>query len=140
MSKLPIWHNRFLNYQSALSQLEKAVGLGLENLDSLERDGLIQRFEFTLELAWKVMKDYTIYQGSAIEILGSRDATRAAFKIGLIKNADVWMKMIADRNLTSHIYKEEVSIDIAYRIKDVYLSELVELKNTLLPKSDIEEE
>lgn len=85
-----------------MARLNEASDLSRERaLTELEQQGLIQSFDFTHELAWKVMKDYFYHQGNN-EIYGSRDATRAAFKAGLISNGKEWMKMIVSRNQTSH--------------------------------------
>ena len=85
------WQQRLENYHRALNKLNKAAKLSEErSLTELEEQGLIQSFEFTHELAWNVMKDYFTYQGNP-EIRGSRDATREAFKVGLITNGEVWI-------------------------------------------------
>ena len=106
------WEQRFDNYKKALQQLVAAVELAEErNLSQLEKQGLIQAFEYTHELAWRVMQDFFLYQGNT-EIRGSRDATREAFKTGLIEDGDNWMEMIKNRNLTSHTYNEETSEEI----------------------------
>jgi nucleotidyltransferase substrate binding protein (TIGR01987 family) len=65
--------------------------------------GLIQSFEFTHELAWNVLKDYLEEKGIT-GLIGSKDATRVAYKNGLIEQGEDWMKMIEDRNRTSHTY------------------------------------
>jgi len=102
------WIQRFNSYKKALGQLDNAVELSFEReLSLLEKQGLIQAFEFTHELAWNMLKDYLEYQGNQ-EIRGSRDAIREAFKVGLIDNADIWMETIKARNITSHIYDEEL--------------------------------
>lgn len=80
-------------------------------MNELERQGLIQAFEYTHELAWKIMQDYFLFQGNA-EIRGSKDATRMAFQMNLIEDGDNWMEMILQRNLTSHTHNEEVSAEI----------------------------
>lgn len=81
--------------------------LGRERpLSPLETQGLIQSFEFTQELAWNVLKDYLEDKG-ILGLIGSKDASRSAFKNGLIDNRDGWMKMIEARNLTSHTYLRE---------------------------------
>ena len=99
------WIQRFHNFQIALAQLNDAVLLSKEReLSLLEKQGLIQAFEYTHELAWKVMKDFFEYQGSTIH--GSRDATREAFQNRLIEDGEVWMNMIIARNLTSHAYDQ----------------------------------
>lgn len=76
------WKQRFRNFLDALSHLEFAVSQ-VEDPNDLEKEGTIQRFEFTHELAWKVLKDYLEYEGIQ-GIIGSRSATREAFNKGLI--------------------------------------------------------
>uniref|UniRef100_A0A7C3E3J1 Nucleotidyltransferase n=1 Tax=Gracilinema caldarium TaxID=215591 RepID=A0A7C3E3J1_9SPIR len=101
------WLQRFNNYKKALTQLNNAVELSkVRELSLLEKQGLIQAFEFTHELAWNMLKDYLEYQGN-LEIRGSRDAIREAFKVGLIEDGMEWMETIRARNVTSHAYDEE---------------------------------
>jgi len=116
------WQQRLSNYGKALAQLTKAVELGRQRaLSELEKQGLIQAFEFTHELAWSVMKDYFEYQGNT-SITGSRDATREAFQRGLVEDGEGWMEMIKSRNQTSHTYNEKVADEISSRIMDLYAS------------------
>ena len=91
------WQQRFSNYRKALRKLAAAVEMG-HDIDELLQEGLIQRFEYTHEMAWKVMKDYEEYQGYH-DIRGSRDAIRQALQIGIITD-ERWMHSIVDRNLT----------------------------------------
>ena len=70
------------------------------------KEGLIQRFEYTHELAWNVMKDYAVYQGNS-NVGGSRDASREAFQMNLVTDGQVWMDMISSRNKTSHTYTRQ---------------------------------
>ena len=77
-------------------------------LSNLEQQGLIQGFEFTHELAWNVLKDYLEEQGF-LDIIGSKNASREAFKNGLITDGQAWMDMIKARNLTSHTYNTELA-------------------------------
>jgi nucleotidyltransferase substrate binding protein (TIGR01987 family) len=112
------WKQRFDNFQKAFQTLVGAVTLsGTRALSDLEAQGMIQGFEFTHELAWCVLKDYLEHKGFT-EIVGSRDATRLAFKNGLIEDGDVWMDMIKARNQTSHTYNESVASQIATDITD----------------------
>lgn len=123
------WQQRFSNYKKALLKLSEGVSLinkrfeeheeSLDGIDEMLKEGLIQRFEFTHELAWNLMKDYGEYQGNSL-IGGSRDATREAFKLNLIKNGEGWMDMIVSRNKTSHTYNEDVAEEIFEKIMDVY--------------------
>jgi nucleotidyltransferase substrate binding protein (TIGR01987 family) len=107
------WLQRFSNYQKALLTLSDAADLaGTRALSNLEQQGLIQGFEFTHELAWNVLKDYLEEQGF-VGLIGSKNATREAFKNALIADGDVWMDMIKARNMTSHTYSTDVAQGIA---------------------------
>lgn len=114
------WHQRLDNYEKALQQLSAAVQLAQErSLSSLEKQGVIQAFEFTHELAWNVMKDYFFFQGES-SITGSRDATRESFDKGLIEQGEVWMEMIKSRNQSSHTYNQIVADEIVHHIVAQY--------------------
>ena len=114
------WHQRLANYEKAFARLAAAVELASQRpLSDLEKQGLIQAFEFTHELAWNVMKDYFAWQGT-VDITGSRDATRESFSKGLVADGEGWMEMIRSRNQTSHTYNEEVANEIAARITGLY--------------------
>ena len=130
------WVQRFNNYQKSLKQLDSAMLLMQERqLSDLEKQGVIQAFEYNYELAWNVLKDFYEYQGDQ-GIQGSRDAIRTAFKRGLIKNGDVWMDMIKSRALTSHTYKEDVTKEILKDIVSLYYAEFVSLKDRMLELVD----
>lgn len=110
------WIQRFENFHKAFSRLDDAVKLSQQRpLSELEQQGLVQAFEFTHELAWNVLKDYLEEQGF-IDLIGSKNATRQAFKSGLLADGQVWMDMIKARNLTSHTYNTEVVESI---VKDI---------------------
>ncbi|HAT1849251.1 TPA: nucleotidyltransferase [Legionella pneumophila] len=115
-----LWQQRLNNYARALQQLSLAVNLTQTRpLSDLEKQGLIQTFEFTHELAWNVMKDYFFFQGNSA-ITGSRDATRESFNKGLIKEGEIWMEMIKSRNQTSHTYNQSVADEIVKNIINSY--------------------
>jgi nucleotidyltransferase substrate binding protein (TIGR01987 family) len=114
------WKQRLENFSSAYEQLKAAVELSkTRELTDLEKQGIIQAFEFTHELAWNVLKDYFDYQGGNL-ITGSRDATREAFNKGLIKDGDTWMEMIKSRNQTSHTYNKNTANEIVNHIQNQY--------------------
>lgn len=122
------WKQRFENFQKALNQLKSAVEIAHErDLSNLEEQGLIQAFEFTHELAWNVMKDYFFFQGNS-SITGSRDATREAFRVGLVMNGENWMEMIKSRNQTSHTYNQEIAEEISRKIIQDYYPLFEEFK------------
>jgi len=125
------WEQRFENYKKALKKLGEAVQLDAERpLSELERQGIIQSFEYTHELAWKVMQDFFVYQGNT-EIRGSRDATRQAFSAELIADGDNWMEMIKSRNLSSHTYNEAISEEIYRQIVDRFYPLFVTFQETM---------
>ena len=99
------WKQRFQNFTQALQHLKQATDM--KSPSNLEKEGTIQRFEFTHELAWKVMKDYLEYEG-ILNITGSRSATREAFNKGLLTNGQIWMNMIESRNKTVPTYIDEI--------------------------------
>ena len=116
------WHQRLSNYNKALLQLGDAVELSKQRaLSDLEKQGLIQAFEFTHELAWNVIKDYFAYQGNTA-ITGSRDAVREAFQNGLIEDGEGWMEMIISRNQSSHTYNQETTDTIMEKVIGSYFN------------------
>ncbi|NDY95238.1 nucleotidyltransferase substrate binding protein [Wenzhouxiangella limi] len=121
------WIQRLDNYQRALTHLQSAVELMAEReLSQLEKQGVIQAFEFCWELAWKLLKDYLQWQGIA-DLAGARDATREAFRQGLIADGQVWMAMLQDRNRTAHTYNEATMLELLGAIRGAYASELTAL-------------
>lgn len=101
------WKQRFSNFEKALSQLQEGIENNGADPISIIKEGIVQRFEFTHELAWKVLKDYLLYEGIQ-NVTGSRSATREAFKIGMISDGQKWMEMIESRNNTVHTYNENI--------------------------------
>ena len=117
------WIQRFNNFNKAFAQLTQAVELAAQRpLSKLEEQGLVQAFEFTHELAWNTLKDFLEERG-AQKMYGSKDATREAFKASLIANGDVWMQMIASRNLTTHMYDEATVAKIISAVIHSYYAE-----------------
>jgi nucleotidyltransferase substrate binding protein (TIGR01987 family) len=107
------WQQRFANYGKALQSLGDAVALAAERpLSHLEQQGLIQAFEFTHELGWNVLKDFLEFKGIT-GLIGSRDASRSAFKNSLVADGEAWMDMIKARNQTSHTYNLNVANEVA---------------------------
>jgi nucleotidyltransferase substrate binding protein (TIGR01987 family) len=124
------WKQRFHNYLKALQTLAEAVELAQQRpLTRLEQQGLIQGFEFTHELAWNVLKDYLDAQGF-VGLIGSRNATRQAFKDALIQDGEAWMDMIKARNLTSHTYNTDIASTIAADILTRFYPAFAAMANT----------
>ena len=125
------WQQRFSNYKKALLQLQNAVELSAQRaLSNLEKQGAIQAFEFTHELAWNVLKDYLQDQGNQ-NIKGSKDATREAFKVALIADGEAWMAMIQSRNISSHTYNEHIAEALVAVIVEQYFALFVALRKEM---------
>ena len=125
------WQQRFSNFRRALAQLAEAVDLSqVRELSRLERQGVIQAFKFTHELAWNVLKDYLQDQGNP-DIKGSKDATRAAFKVQLIADGEAWMAMIQSRNISSHTYDERTADLLVNAVIGSYYAQFVALQTTM---------
>jgi nucleotidyltransferase substrate binding protein (TIGR01987 family) len=117
------WKQRFSNYKKALPHLNGAVDAAkTRTLSDLEQQGLVKAFEFTFELAWNVMKDFLTMQGIT-GIIGSKDAVRYALKAELISAGEVWMRMINDRNRSSHTYDESTKESLVRHIVEAYRGE-----------------
>ena len=130
------WKQRFNNYLKAFLTLTEAVQLAqARTLSRLEQQGLIQGFEFTHELAWNVLKDYLENKGIS-GLIGSKDASRSAFKNGLIGHGEDWMKMIEARNLSSHTYNLETAQEIADDIIGRFYPAFEEMAETLTRLSE----
>jgi nucleotidyltransferase substrate binding protein (TIGR01987 family) len=130
------WQQRFTNYKRALNNLTGAVQLSAQRpLTDLERQGLIQAFEFTHELAWKTLKDFL--QARAVSgLYGSKDTTREAFSQGLIADGELWMEMIRHRNLSTHTYDEATVNEIVSAASLRYLPAFQVLARQLGALSD----
>lgn len=125
------WKQRFEHYINAFRQLKNAKQLSSERqFTELELQGVIQAFEVTQELSWKVMKDFLEAQGK-IDLFGSKNAVKEAFNVGLITNGEVWFDMIKSRNLTSHIYDENEILAIMDTIINVYFAAFIDFENKM---------
>lgn len=113
----------------AASRLQEAVS---QQGGDILRDATIQRFEFTFEAAWKTLQLFLLHQG--FEATGPRQVLKQAFAFGLIQTtdeADVWLAMLEDRNLTTHTYREDLAETIAAHIRADYAARLIDLAERL---------
>ena len=137
------WIQRYSNYHKACQKLlEVTEGTRpLEALSELEREGLVQRFEYTFELAWKVLQDLMIYKGYEF-MLGPNGAMKMAFEDGMLSNQDGWRKMAKSRNTLSHVYDEDEAEAIMKLVFDEYaplLKQLDERLNALSQDKDYQQ-
>ena len=125
-------HEKLSDFQSALSRLTEALSVDITT-NSLFLDGIIQRFEFTYELCWKLMKAYLRHLG--VEANNPRDTFRESFKQHLIleKEAHRWFDMIDKRNLTTHTYHEKNALQVYAAVKNDYISLLKSFEKIISP-------
>ena len=122
--------NKVQNFKKAVARLNEGIIELQANDSSVVRDGVIQRFEFTTELAWKATREYLMDQGF-VDINSPKSVMKEAFSFGLISDDKIWIQILNDRNLTSHIYKEEIADEICNRIIKTHFQELEALSKRL---------
>jgi nucleotidyltransferase substrate binding protein (TIGR01987 family) len=130
------WKQRFSNFSRALSLLRDAMEQDLDSLKQLEKEGIIQRFEYTFELAWKVLKDKMEFDGIVLDQISPKAVVRQAFAAKYINDPDTWLKMIGDRNLMSHTYDFVKFEAVIQSIADAYLPMLDEWYFSLLMEAN----
>ena len=126
------WIQRYANFHKACRRLLDVTEADrfIEDLSELELEGLVQRFEYTFELAWKVMQDLLVYKGYEF-MQGPNGTMKMAFEDGLISNHDGWRKMAKSRNTLRHVYDEAEVIPIVRLIYSDYAPLLKQLDNTV---------
>ena len=107
------WKQRFENFERAFGLLQEAFAQAPEAMSDLEKEGAIQRFEYTFELAWKTLKDYLVYSGVVFDQITPRSVIKQAFAAKIIQDGQTWIEMLDQRNLMSHTYDDE-SFRIAF--------------------------
>ena len=123
------FNHKYQNYLNALEKLKEAMQI--VEPDEVQIDGIIQRFEFTFELAWKTIKEYLEFMGITEDMVGPRGVLKIAFAEGIIHDGDTWIEMMAARNNVSHRYDYEESRQIYIKIKEKYITLLEQLCNKL---------
>lgn len=123
----------FHNLQNALKRLEEALQENQDN--SLIVDGTIQRFEFTIELYWKLLKRVLLTEG--IETKTPRETLKAAYQVGWLQKEEDWLQMLKDRNETSHVYDEEMARRIVQHI-NAYFPEMKRTFQFLMVRYHVE--
>lgn len=114
------WKQRFENFDKSYKLLKKYSNQKITT--ELERAGIIQFFEMTFELAWKVLKDYLEAEGYSVK--SPRETVKQAFQIGLIEDGHIWIDALSNRNLTTHTYDEALAEKMTKEILNSYLPEL----------------
>ncbi len=118
------WKQRFQNFDRAFVLLRSAMeDRPLNQFSDLEQEGIIQRFEYSYELAWKTMKDYLEENGIIIMPVTPRNVIKEAFAAGMIDNGQVWIDMMLHRNLLAHTYDFSKFKEVLEAIQESYLIE-----------------
>jgi len=116
------WIYRFDNYKRAYFLLREGVEImQTRELTQLEKEGMIQRFEYTWELAWKTLKDYLDFEGVILDKVTPASVLRAAFESKIIQNGESWMNALDARNKMAHTYDLKTFEKIIQDIHDHYL-------------------
>jgi nucleotidyltransferase substrate binding protein (TIGR01987 family) len=127
------WKQRFENFQRAFILLRDGLDSEKE-LNQLEQEGIIQRFEYTFELAWKLLKDIMENDGIVIERISPNYVIKQAFHSKYITDINTWLKMAGDRNLMSHTYNFTTFEVVIASIRQDYLPMLEEWYMSILMK------
>jgi nucleotidyltransferase substrate binding protein (TIGR01987 family) len=126
-----MWQQRFSNFTNAFSKLSQVVNQAKEKkLSELETEGLIQRFEYMYELAWKTLQDYIKDIGIA-DINGPSKVLQEALKMKLITDSEGWSKLKKSREKTSHTYDPETAEEIKELILDLFFKLFSDLQTKL---------
>ena len=112
----------------ATNRLKEALQ---EEENDLNIDGVLHRYEFTFELAWKTLKDYLEYLGITVNTGSPREVIKESFAHNLISDGDIWIKMMLARNSLSHLYDEETSRQIYREIKNEFMDQIEKLVESL---------
>lgn len=118
------FNERKQDLSNAAQRLKEAL---MQKEDDLVIDGVLHRYEFTFELAWKTMKDYLNYLGIEQNTGSPREVLKESFANKLIDDGEIWINMMLARNSLSHLYDEENSREIYIEIKEKYIYEIEKL-------------
>ena len=121
------WRQRLENLSKAYSLLSEAAGS--QELSRLEQEGLIKRFEYTFELAWKTAKDYLEAKG--LSVTYPRDVLKQAFQSGLVRDGEAWLEMLESRNTLAHTYDEARFNEAVERVRERFFPAIRELVDRL---------
>ncbi len=111
--------------------MREAFSREIDQLNDLEKEGVIQRFEYTFELSWNTLKDRLEYDGVVMDSVTPRNVIRTATSTGLVADGQAWINMLEDRRNTSHRYDAELLDEVLVNIRDSYLAVLETLHHRL---------
>ncbi len=123
------WKQRFDNFSKAYLRLKEVVEI-YPDLSDLEKEGMVQRFEYTFELAWKTIKDYLESKGIIEKF--PRDVIKSAFETNVISDGDTWIEMLDNRNMLAHTYDNDSFKFAIQKVAGNYYGAISELMTFLI--------
>ncbi|MCA1787641.1 MAG: nucleotidyltransferase substrate binding protein [Desulfobacteraceae bacterium] len=126
------WKQRFQNFKKAYEQFSDAVSR-IDTLSVLEKEGMVQRFEYTFELAWKTVKDFL--EAKNVDAKYPREVIKKAFEYEIIENGETWLEMLEQRNLMAHTYSEEIFAKAVQLICGKYVQAIAQVYEFLSKES-----
>lgn len=133
MSEDVRWKQRFENFDKAFLRLDEALKVtAAYPQDRLYAIALVGAFQFTFELAWKTLKDYLQYAG--VDTSLPRDVIKQAFHYQIISDGQLWIDMLADRNIMAHVYQENKALVVINNIRDKYAQGIKQVHDWLETK------
>jgi nucleotidyltransferase substrate binding protein (TIGR01987 family) len=130
------WKQRFENFDRAVVLLREPFARDVATLSDLEKEGTIQRFELAFELAWKILKDYLEHEGRTIAPVTPRNVIKEAFAARVLRDGQIWIDMLDQRNLLSHTYSAAMCDKAVLAIRDRYLAAIDELHHWFMERMD----
>ena len=121
------WKQRFQNFNLSFILLENSLAIDSPNVT--ERAGIIQFYEITFELAWKILKDYLEEEG--FNVKSPREVIKLAFQNEIISNGHSWLEALDNRNITTHTYDETTALSVELQIRQTYFPLLKNLRQWL---------
>lgn len=128
------WIQRFNNFQRAYTLLRQVIedNKNILQLEPIVKEGIIKRFEYTYELAWKTLKDKMEHDGLTIDKISPKPLFKQAFQSKYINDIEIWLRMANDRNLTTHTYSFETFNKIIKSLQQDYFPLLTNFYDDLL--------
>jgi nucleotidyltransferase substrate binding protein (TIGR01987 family) len=123
------WKQRFANLKKAYQQFSDAVSI-VDKLSVLEKEGMVQRFEYTFELTWKTLKDFL--DAKNVDARYPREVIKKAFEYEIIEDGEVWLEMLEQRNMMAHTYSEEIFTKAVQMICEKYFPAIAQVYAFLL--------
>jgi nucleotidyltransferase substrate binding protein (TIGR01987 family) len=120
------WRQRFANFENTYLKFKEAILI--DELNDLEKDGLVQRFEYSIELSWKLLKDYLVSEGFSFTPT-PKETIREAFRAGIVNDGQVLIDAIELRNSLSHDYSGEKFYASETLIRNTYFPVIEHLYN-----------